>query len=431
MPLPQPFRRPDSEHEMTSTTFALIPPAILVTVACMLLAVSRCPLPAASRWSLGFALCSLGLLISAMPGSPVSAMPGSPQIAELISDFLMIGGFFFHAEAYLLHFGKPPHVRKRLVLLFSFLAIDTSLVLWPGNLQSGRLIGDIAIACMLGFALVRVMDHARSFADRMLVLAGSIVVIGALIRVQFHVAASDPGIGLENHGLSAQAVAMEIATVAIGAIFVLSIAAALADRVFGRLRDAAERDPLTGLLNRRGLERAVAATVAESPVRGAVIIGDIDPLQAIDDGFGDTIVCGFAEELNASFGPGSICARLAGGEFACFVPDTVLGEAGAAAQSVRLRFAARDWRDFGIDRQITASFGVVVIAASETGIDRAIVRASACLRAARHAGCNQVVLEGGMFELKSPAEPELPSNVIPLRRRTASGNAARLSQVSG
>jgi PleD family two-component response regulator len=82
-----------------------------------------------------------------------------------------------------------------------------------------------------------------------------------------------------------------------------------------------------------------------------------------------------------------------------------LAEGGVLAQSIRIRFAARDWRHLAIDRQITVSFGVAAIAENEASPVEAMVRADECLYAAKAAGRNQVVLEGGRFELR-PA-PEL------------------------
>jgi predicted signal transduction protein with EAL and GGDEF domain len=58
-----------------------------------------------------------------------------------------------------------------------------------------------------------------------------------------------------------------------------------------------------------------------------------------------------------------------------------------------MRFAARDWRRIGIERQITASFGVAVVEVGEQELRAAIARADKALYAAKAAGRNRVMAE--------------------------------------
>jgi diguanylate cyclase (GGDEF)-like protein len=407
------------EQDIASTIIALILPASMAIVACAFLVASRFGMPAALFWGLGLGLCGLGFA--------TSILPGSPHVAALVSDFVFVVGFFFYAEAYLQHFRKPSRRSGRMALVGLYLIANLYVVLGLESLQLELLLNDVVTSCMLGLALGRVVNDARSTADRALVLTGSVVVIDSLVRVLVYVYFSDQSDRLEDFGTSPYAMAMRISTSIAGLLYVMSIAAALVDRVFRELRDAAERDPLTGLFNRRGFARAVAHAARSEPLGGAVIVGDIDNFKLINDAFGhaagDRVIRALADELAAAFGPRSIAARFGGEEFVCVIPNATLAEAGVAAQAVRLRFAARDWRSLGVDSQITASFGVVLVANNERAIEAAVARADACLYAAKAAGRNQVVLEGGMFELKNtpvmPPEPEPASNVILLRRNLA------------
>ncbi|MGO6701744.1 GGDEF domain-containing protein [Rhizobium ruizarguesonis] len=164
-------------------------------------------------------------------------------------------------------------------------------------------------------------------------------------------------------------------------------------------RDASERDQLTGLLNRRGFELAVHRATNDAVARGAVIVCDIDNFKQVNDGYGhaagDTVIAELAAELQQQLGSRTVTARFGGEEFVAFLPHASLAEASVIAHSVRIRLAGRDWHRAGINRQITASFGVASIIDGEVSEAAAIVRADRALYAAKTAGRNRVVAAGG------------------------------------
>lgn len=95
----------------------------------------------------------------------------------------------------------------------------------------------------------------------------------------------------------------------------------------GRL---ATTDPLTGVLNRRGLERALDGVDGD---RGLLMI-DFDDLKTLNDeldySVGDAVLVAIGAALNAEAAPGEAVARLGGDEFMLVVPET-----GAAALEAR------------------------------------------------------------------------------------------------
>lgn len=234
---------------MSSTAFALILPAMMAIVACALVALSRFNLPAARVWSLGFGLSAAAFVTSA-------TVP-SPHLAALASDFFFIAAFCCYAGGFLTHFSLPLYRRERLAFASIYLIMNFYVVLRLESLHLELLLNDLATSCLLGFALGRVMNHARSLADRAAVMAGSAVVIDTLLRALIFVWSANTSDRLEDFAQSSYAEAMQVTTSIIGLIYALSIAAALIDRVIGQLREAADRDPLTQLLNRRGFDRCV------------------------------------------------------------------------------------------------------------------------------------------------------------------------------
>jgi diguanylate cyclase (GGDEF)-like protein/PAS domain S-box-containing protein len=92
----------------------------------------------------------------------------------------------------------------------------------------------------------------------------------------------------------------------------------------------AMRDPLTGLLNRRGFEQQ--ATEAISHFRqGAVLYLDLNHFKAINDRFGhqagDALLKAFGHRLEFCLRPEDILGRLGGDEFAIVLPGITIEDA--------------------------------------------------------------------------------------------------------
>jgi diguanylate cyclase (GGDEF)-like protein len=101
----------------------------------------------------------------------------------------------------------------------------------------------------------------------------------------------------------------------------------------------ASTDPLTGLLNRRSLEEAVAP-LERGGVRYAVIALDLDHFKALNDTHGhvtgDQALRLFARVLRASLREHDIVARIGGEEFLAVLPHTTATAAVTLAERIRL-----------------------------------------------------------------------------------------------
>ena len=84
------------------------------------------------------------------------------------------------------------------------------------------------------------------------------------------------------------------------------------------LQDEANRDFLSGLLNRRGLQMAMSG-IRKEELPLALYLFDLDNLKAVNDGCGhrggDEMICAFAELLRRSTRDGDILCRYGGDEF--------------------------------------------------------------------------------------------------------------------
>jgi len=149
---------------------------------------------------------------------------------------------------------------------------------------------------------------------------------------------------------------------------------------------AAHRDPLTGLLNRRGFLARV-----ESAGDGAVALIDLDKFKSVNDSFGheagDTILQDFAAFLARGVRKADCVGRWGGEEFAVFFPATEESEAAGILQRLCRRLA-----NGLIERPdgapMTCSGGIVALDGEPLQI--AMARADAALYAAKRSGRNQL-----------------------------------------
>jgi diguanylate cyclase (GGDEF)-like protein len=128
------------------------------------------------------------------------------------------------------------------------------------------------------------------------------------------------------------------------------------------LAELAIRDPLTGLLNRRGLLDKVGRLQFELPQSAylALFAIDLDRFKVTNDmhghAAGDAVLIEATRRLTATV-DGAICARIGGDEFVAVLP--VSGEADALRVRDRLRHAFRDPFAFrGTSLPVSASVGV-------------------------------------------------------------------------
>ena len=173
------------------------------------------------------------------------------------------------------------------------------------------------------------------------------------------------------------------------------------DRLRATLAEEAVRDPLTGLHNRRHLDRALLHDLARSVDEGlpvAVVLVDVDRFKSVNDRFGhgtgDAVLCAVAAELRAGTRTGDTVARAGGEEFVLVLPGADEAEALARAETVRARVGAlRHPVPDGV-LAVTLSAGVAVARHGGRGAADLLARADRALYRAKSGGRDRVVVAG-------------------------------------
>ena len=176
------------------------------------------------------------------------------------------------------------------------------------------------------------------------------------------------------------------------------------ERLQARVEDVsrmASTDPLTGRLNRRGLEGQWPAHQGQQrPCVLAMI--DLDHFKRINDGhshaMGDAVLSTVARLMAQTLRGQDRLARHGGEEFAALMVDIDLAQARAAMDRLREAVGAHDWPALAPGIAPTVSVGLVAVRDGESLSD-AVGRADRLLYAAKDAGRNRVHSE----DLNPPA----------------------------
>jgi len=155
------------------------------------------------------------------------------------------------------------------------------------------------------------------------------------------------------------------------------------------------RDPLTGLLNRRGFMDRGAREVARAARSGqgmALVYLDLDGFKAINDSHGhatgDTCLAAVARTIEQLTRPGDTLARLGGDEFAIIMPQISPFDAQCKVERLRAAIATIDIGPWSL----SASFGLLSRTPGyDTTLDDMIAHADAAMFEAKRGGKNRVV----------------------------------------
>lgn len=168
-------------------------------------------------------------------------------------------------------------------------------------------------------------------------------------------------------------------------------------RYVRQVRDAATRDFLTGVYNRRSLYE-VGGHLYASAQRGAITLAaalvDADHFKRINDTWGhqvgDESLRRIAATLAGQLRKTDVVARYGGEEFVCLAPIKQPGDERILFERIRAAIAAIDLR--AGDRRVPIAASIGVTTALGDSIEAMLKRADDALYAAKQAGRNRVIV---------------------------------------
>lgn len=170
-----------------------------------------------------------------------------------------------------------------------------------------------------------------------------------------------------------------------------------------RVYDAAVRDGLTGVLNRKALDQRLLGEIAfavrhDAPL--SIVMLDVDHFKRVNDTHGhpagDAVLREIAARLTRALRIEDVLGRYGGEELLIVARGLALEQGAQLAERMRQLIDSSPVVFEGTSIPVSASFGVASLACCATRDASALLAvADARLYAAKHAGRNRVVAQGG------------------------------------
>jgi diguanylate cyclase (GGDEF)-like protein len=190
-------------------------------------------------------------------------------------------------------------------------------------------------------------------------------------------------------------------------------AAERAQRERDRLRSQAHADPLTGLLNRRGLTSVVEPLLAQTGAgrMGAVFVLDLDGFKPVNDTHGhdagDELLVGVAQRLKAQVRSTDLVARIGGDEFVVVVGG-LPGESEAERLGAKMEAAfVEPFAAGGASCRVGLTIGYALAPHDGRELQALLKRADAAMYAGKQAGKGRVLRGAASAGLAAQAEESL------------------------
>ena len=364
----------------------------LASVAMFILSSTLARTRHARLWAVSFAIYTLQWALTALFHSAPTQ-----SLLLFISEAATVAGLFAYFAGFLERAGRLS-LRWLLIGCGGVSIVQICLMLTPplGGLSPfGRSFLPIVRLLLLSLAakLVTPRDREPSATERSVI--GMLVVLAATNAGMFVIGLA------QAHGdlpagtfLSIQSMLSTPAAAALGLFTLMLIAS---DFSRERLR-LIHTDPLTGVLNRLGLEEGLARMIARArPPRRplSLILTDVDRFKLINDRhghlIGDAALISFAHHLGIETGGQTLVGRFGGEEFAVVLEGHGAESAGQLAEQIRA-----DLVNLTVPGthpvSITASFGVAELLPGETA-NALYGRADAALYLSKQEGRNCTTID--------------------------------------
>jgi diguanylate cyclase (GGDEF)-like protein len=180
-------------------------------------------------------------------------------------------------------------------------------------------------------------------------------------------------------------------------------------------------EPLTELLNRRGLQQALSREIQHldrGATASAALVVDLDDFKQINDqhghAVGDVVLKEIGRRLRSSVRGVDYVGRIGGDEFMLLLPETETGEVTRVAERIRLAVATAIIQHSSGTVTLTASIAALLLTRDMPAVDQLLSRAHLLLSRAKTEGKNRVVFQESDFDdtaRRQRAQADMCSNL--------------------
>jgi diguanylate cyclase (GGDEF)-like protein len=296
-------------------------------------------------------------------------------------------------------FGKPVPLWRPLLILALIYSAAQCLVQWSlGTVARVAMLSGMSAAIFLAMTFTTVYS-VRTFAKdlqlEMMLFATLISGLCVLNAVKFESLLSQGMQALDMN--SSFQMAFYIYMSFMATVLAPTIVWLVLYRLTDDLRAMADRDPLTKLLNRRGLTEGLQGHFRSRNATPAhLLVLDIDYFKRVNDTHGhkagDVVLVQVAKVISSTVRQGDLACRIGGEEFAVLCLDSDAAGALRLAERIRAAFEGLDIVVSGLPQaiQCTVTIGVSHSFTDAQGLDLAMLQADAALYRGKDAGRNRV-----------------------------------------
>ena len=298
-------------------------------------------------------------------------------------------------------FGRPVPLLRPLVIFAALYSMAQVLVQWSlGSVARYAMLSGMSalmFLLMAGTVVYGVRSFAKDLYGEMVFFAALIFGICILNAVKF--------IKLLSGGLAALQMDTDFQLVFyiymsfLATVLPPSIIWLVLRRLTDELRNLAARDPMTQLLNRRGLGDALQLYFNSRKAEPAhVLMVDVDHFKRINDRYGhqagDTVLCHVAQVLRSTVRRGDLTGRIGGEEFVAICLDSDVDGVMQLAERLRAAIESRAIAVAGDGEMLhcTVTLGVSHHFVGAQALEGAMQEADAALYRGKAAGRNRVEL---------------------------------------
>ena len=351
-------------------------------------------IPGLARWALagGLGACALFLILS------YGIKPWQPSLA--LAQLMVVIGLVMSWDGFRRFIGQRP------LSALALLGIIVLALAWIAlaHLQHSmevQALGNAVLTASLSALIARELLAAPKPTPPAMRVTGWIYAMNSAVFLVRAIAVHQGGQAVGPLNPDGVAAYMLLWWLCMAIAVTLGMVLMAAERLQADLDDQANRDPLTGALNRRAFaliaEKAMARSRRSSKPL-SVLIMDLDNFKQINDchghDVGDALLCSFVASANQIFRGEDVFCRFGGEEFVALLPNTSAKQAQVAAERMRSAFAADSSSERALSTPITVSIGIAEREPEEE-IESLLRRADAALYHAKATGRNRCELAEG------------------------------------